>query len=75
MKKISSIELYQAKEKCLELQKSNNRLILKGNKPILLTTTLLMNDVGNKEEFDMFEMFPLTAKNSISRSYLDSLVF
>lgn len=39
MKKITSIDLYQAKEKCLELQDTNSRLVLKGNNPILLTTT------------------------------------
>lgn len=75
MKRITSIDLYQAKEKCLELETTNSRLILKGNSPILLTTTLLKNNPEDSKYFyNMLEMLDLARNNSISSSYLDALI-
>lgn len=75
MKRITSIDLYQAKEKCLELETTNSRLVLKGNSPILLTTTLLKNNPEDSKYFyNMLEMSALARNNSISSSYLDALI-
>lgn len=73
MKAITSLDLYKAKEKCVELQKSNNRLILKGNSPILLTTTLLKKNPKFDDDFEMFEVFPRSKSNHVDVSYLDAL--
>ncbi len=71
MKKITSLELYQAKNKCLELYSddSTKRLVLNGNSPILLTATIL--EPNNN---DMFEAYSTVSKNSINSSYLDALI-
>lgn len=75
MKKVTSIDLYQAKEKCLELQATNNRLILKGNSSILITTTLLKDNPDDSKKFyNMLEISTLAGNNSISSSYLDALI-
>lgn len=72
MEKISNIDLYKAKEKCLELKKKNKRLILKGNNPILLNTTLFEENTNtidfiNRTRYDFYW-------NSENISYLDALV-
>lgn len=74
MSKILSIDLYKAKEKCLELQKTNNRLILKGESPILLTTNILITNKKENESLHLFQTFPKAIVNHISRSYLDALI-
>lgn len=75
MKKITSIDLYQAKEKCLELQATNSRLVLKGNNPILLTTTVLKENLEESKNFyNMLETTTLAKNNSLSNSYLDALI-
>lgn len=73
--RINSIDLYQAKEKCLELQATNSRLVLKGNSPILLATTLLKdNPEDSKNFYNMLEISTLARNNSIDYSFLDALV-
>lgn len=72
MEKISNIDLYKAKEKCLELKKKNKRLILKGNNHILLSTTLFEENTNtidfiNRTRYDFYW-------NSENISYLDALV-
>ena len=72
MEKISNIDLYKAKEKCLELKKQDKRLILKGNNPILLSATLFEENTNtidfiNRVRYDFYW-------NSENISYLDALV-
>lgn len=75
MKKITSLDLYQAKEKCLELQATNSRLVQKGNNPILLTTTVLKENLEDSKNFyNMLETTTLAKNNSLSNSYLDALI-
>lgn len=75
MTKISSIDLYKIKEECLELQKKNNKLIIKGNSPILLTATILREKTESvSDNYEMFKTSKTAAKNSINNSYLDALI-
>lgn len=75
MKKINSLDLYKTKEKCMNLQATNSRLVLKGNNPILLTTTLLKtNQKDSKSFYNMLEFSTIAQNNSLSSSYLDALI-
>lgn len=72
MVNITSLDLYKAKEICLNLQNSCDRLILKGNSPILLTTNVLKENVENSQNI---HNFIAASANSIDNSYLDALIF
>lgn len=75
MTNISSIDLYSAKEKCIELSKTNKRLILSGNSPILLTTTILTADIDNfQNNYDKYSNFNGISTNYMGSSYLDSII-
>lgn len=75
MKKISSLELYELKEKCLDLYKNNEKLVLKGNCPILVTTTLFI-PLNGKKDLNNERMLKSEKilNNYFLSSYLDSLI-
>lgn len=75
MRRITIADLDNAKERCIELKKSNNRIVLNGNSSILLTTTLLEpgNEPANTFEIDGFRL-PIV-ENLLDTSYLDALIF
>lgn len=70
---MTSLDLYKAKQKCLELQKTKNRIIINGSSPILLVTKLL-KEKSNNDASKILKHDSLATKNSINNSYLDALI-
>lgn len=74
--KITELELYQAKEKCLGLKDRNQRLVLKGNNPVLVVSQLLDARNMSEEELDKILSYDGVALNNyISISYTDALTY
>lgn len=73
MEKISNFDLNKTKEKCIEIYNNNRRLILKGNNPILVTTTILTEDIIKpRKSHETFSNFKVASENFIDHSYLDA---
>lgn len=74
--KVTELELYQAKDKCLRLENGNQRLVLKGNNPVLVISQLL--DARNMAEEDLDKILSydgVALDNYISTSYTDALTY
>lgn len=72
--KITELELYQAKEKCLRSENENQRLVLKGHNPVLVISQLL--DARNIKEGELDKILSydgVALNNYISSSYTDAL--
>lgn len=76
MNKITELELYQAKEKCMELSNNQQRFVLKGTLPILFTSSLFTEDNMSQGTLNrVLDYDGFACENYVSHSYTDALTY